>query len=331
MKPKDSHGLAPGPAQPFVRGRFEDLPERPRLAHPYLRCPALDLDLRSRAFGRMRVHVRRHGSGPPLLLVHGLMTSGYSWRYALAGLGARFTCHVPDLPGNGRSEPVLGAPYTPAALAGWLGEVQAALGIRGCACVANSMGGYVAMHLALADAGAFSRLVNVHSPGLPEPRLYALAAVLSLPGAKALLRRLVARDPARWAHRNVHYFDETLKSLEEAREYGAPLSTDAGRRAFSKYLAETMAPRPARAFVAALRERRAAGRPFPVPLLLLYAERDPIVPPRIGEALASLIPDARLVRLARASHFAHVDAVDRFLPPVLEFLEAGARVPPRPA
>ncbi len=64
------------------------------------------------------------------------------------------------------------------------------------------------------------------------------------------------------------------------------------------------------------------GEPFklPVPLLLLRAERDPMVPPRFGDVFASLLPDARLVRLAGTSHFAHVDAPDRFLPPVLDFL-----------
>jgi pimeloyl-ACP methyl ester carboxylesterase len=252
------------------------------------------------------------------------MTSSYSWRYALAGLGARFTCHALDLPGNGATDPVLRAPYTPGALAAFLGEVQAALGIAGCACIANSMGGYIAMHAALADARAFSRLVVVHAPGLPDLRLTALHAALAIPGARAVLLRLIARDPLRWAHRHVHYWDETLKSLEEAREYGAPLATDAGRRAFVKYLAETMHPRHARALAATLRARRRAGAPFPMPLTLIYAERDPIVPPRIGSALAALVPSARLVRVRDASHFMHVDAVERFVPIALETLGVAA-------
>jgi hypothetical protein len=41
-------------------------------------------------------------------------------------------------------------------------------------------------------------------------------------------------------HRNVHYFDEELKSLEEAHAYGDPLATPEGSRAFACYLAETM-------------------------------------------------------------------------------------------
>jgi pimeloyl-ACP methyl ester carboxylesterase len=305
---------------PFRRGRFAELPEVPRRPHTYFACDARDLTVDSRALGRMQVHVRVHGSGPPLLLVHGLMTSSYSWRYLLEPLGRHFTLYAPDLPGNGKSDRPLAPRYHPDALADWIGEVQAALGIRGSAVIGNSMGGYLCMRLALRDPGAMSRLVNLHSPGVPEARLYALGAALSLPGMKSFVAWLARRKPEEWAHKNVHYFDESLKSREEAREYGAPLAAPGGARAFVKHLGETMAVGPVRRFYRELARRQARGEPFPVPLLLVYAERDPMVPPRFGELLARRIPGARLVRMANASHFAHVDAVEHFVPLVLPFL-----------
>ena len=305
---------------PFRRGAFAELPDLPRRPHIYHACEQRDLTVDSRALGRMKVHVRVHGSGPPLLLVHGLMTSSYSWRYVLEPLGRHFTLYAPDLPGNGKSDRPLAARYHPDALADWIGEVQAALGIRGSPVIGNSMGGYLCMRLALRDPAAMSRLVNVHSPGVPEARLYALGAALAVPGVKSLLAWLARRKPEEWAHRNVHYFDESLKSREEAREYGAPLADPDGARAFVKHLGETMAIGPIRRFYRELADRQRRGEPFPVPLLLVYAERDPMVPPRFGELLAGRIPGARLVRLTDASHFAHVDAVEHFLPPVLSFL-----------
>jgi pimeloyl-ACP methyl ester carboxylesterase len=307
---------------PFRRGRFEELPELPHRAHPYSRVRGVDLDLRG-----ARAHVKVHGSGPPLLLVHGLMTSSYSWRYVLEPLGERFTMYMPDLPGNGGSAPL--ASHDPDTLAAWIGDVQRALGIRGCPVIGNSMGGYLAMRLALRDPEAMSRLVNVHSPGVPELRLRALGIALALPGVRSLLARVVRRDPVRWAFRNVHYYDESLKSLEEAREYARPLATEEGARAFVAHLAETMAYAPLVEFQRTLVDRRTQKKSFPVPLLLLYAERDPMVPPVIGDRLSALVPDARLVRLREASHFPHVDAVDRFLPPVLEFLAWPAGGVPR--
>lgn len=308
---------------PFVQGRFADLPEKPTRPHAFFATEGLDLQLDARPFGPMRVHVRRYGSGPPVLLVHGLMTSSYSWRYVYEPLGEHYTCYAPDLPANGRSDAPMEPSYTPTALARWLGRVQEGLGIRGCRVVANSMGGYLAMVWALEDPGAMSCLVNLHSPGVPELRLSALKLGLSLPGSSALLRWIIRRKPLEWAHRHVHYYDESLKSLEEAREYGELLGTRSGSQGLIKYLRETMDVGAMRAFRRQLFEAQRGGRSFPVPLLLLYAEQDRMVPPRIGDELARLIPSARLVRLPEASHFAHVDAPERFLGPALEFL-AGA-------
>lgn len=317
------------PSKPFRRGRFEDLPAVPQRPHRFFDTEPHQVDVAAAGFGSMVAHVRRFGTGPPLLLVHGLMTSSYSWRYVLEPLGERFTCYAPDLPGNGRTPPgPMDNAYTADALATWIGAVQTALGIRGCPVIANSMGGYLAIRWALADPGAMSRLVNLHSPGLPEPRLWALRWALSAPGSHALLRWLIRRDTRRWAHRNVHYYDESLKSLEEAEEYGRPLDSTDGAQVLVKYLHETMDPAPMARMRSVLRRRREAGEGFPVPLQLLYAERDPMVPPRIGDALAELIPDAEHVRLERASHFAHVDATERFLPPVLRFLGSGSAAPP---
>lgn len=308
--------------RPFEQGRFEDLPLRPRVPHPYFETEAIEVSLRwgERSGTRARAHVRRYGKGPPLLLIHGLMTSSYSWRYVLAALGERFTCYAPDLPGNGASDACVGVSYDPSSLVAWIAALQEALGITGAPCIANSMGGYLALTAAL-DGVPFGSLVQVHGPGVPEARIMVMHAAFAVPGAHALFHALVARDPERWCHRNVHYFDESLKSLEEARQYAEPLRTDAGRRALGKYLTETLSTGPMRALQAKLTARRDRGEPFPCPLLLVYARRDPMVPPRFGKVYAERIPSARIVWLDESSHFPHVDAPDRFLAPVLEFLE----------
>ena len=75
--------------RPFQRQRFEELPELPRRPHPFFAAEARSVSVETEGFGAMDVSVRVHGDGPPLLLVHGLMTSGYSWRYLLEPLGRR--------------------------------------------------------------------------------------------------------------------------------------------------------------------------------------------------------------------------------------------------
>jgi pimeloyl-ACP methyl ester carboxylesterase len=303
---------------PFQQLPFADVPDAPRQPHGYFATDARDVVVETPALGRVRTHVRVHGAGPPLLLVHGFMTSSYSWRYALAPLGARFTLYVPDLPGAGRSDKP-DRPYTPEALAEHLGALVDVLGLRGAPAIGNSLGGYLCMQLALRDPRALSRLVNLHSPGVPTVRMRALRVALDvLPGWKRLVSLAVRRDPEHWVHRNVHYFDETLKSREEHREYAAPLRTDAGLAAFLRMLDETVDVRAMARFVRTLRSTR-----FPIPLQLVYARRDPMVPPSVGARLARLVPGAELVWLDQASHFAHVDATERFADAVLPFLTRG--------
>ncbi len=298
---------------------FEALPEAPRLPHGYATARAVTTPVASAAFGTLDTHYRTLGSGPPLLLVHGLMTSSYSWRYVIGPLAKEFTVYAPDLPGSGRTEkPAVS--YHPDRVADWIADFQRAVGIRGCATIGNSLGGYLCMRLALRDPSAMRRLVNLHSPGVPLARLALLHAVLSVPGSSTLLAWLVTRDPERWVHRNVHYHDETLKSREETREYAAALVSPGGLGAFARTLRETLDPAAMRQFVGDLAARRDRGEPFPIPLELVYVPRDPMVPPQVGERLRALIPDAEFVRLADASHFAHVDAPERFLEAVRPFL-----------
>ena len=274
----------------------------------------------SSAFGNIGIHVRELGDGPPLLLVHGLMTTSYSWRYVIEPLAKTRRVVAFDLPGCGRSDKPAGARYFAPALATFLVELVGALGLRGCDVVGNSMGGYLCVRAALADGGAFARLVDIHSPGVPDWRYRVLGGALAMPGMRAALSWWVRRAPQRWAHKNVHYFDESLKSLEEAAEYGDPLAGADGAGAFVSYLGDAFRPRDIAAFVAELARRREANEPFPVPLLLLYSRKDPLVPPRVGEALHALVPSARLEWIEDTSHFMHVDTPDAVLRALAGFL-----------
>ena len=74
-----------------------------------------------------------------------------------------------------------------------------------------------------------------------------------------------------------------------------------------------------------LTARRARGARFPVPLMLMYAARDPMVPPEVGERMRALVPDAAFVKLREGSHFAHVDAPRVFLESAVPFLRGAER------
>lgn len=306
----------PQALKPFEQLPFARVPEAPRIPHPFFQATQRKVAIRSAHFGDVDVHVSVFGEGPPLLLLHGLMTASYSFRYLLEPLGRHYTLYMPDLIGAGRS----GKPrtsYGPDDLARSVGETLRALGIWGAPAIGNSMGGYLLMRLTLLEPTAMSRLVNLHSPGVPTARMYALsAAAASGPVMDGVLSALVRNNPERWIHRNVHYYDETLKSREEHREYAAALLSEGGIPAFARHLGDTLAVTEMRRFEQKL---KSLDR-FPIPLLLVYARQDKMVPPVVGEQLARLVPAARIAWLERASHFAQVDAPDAFLQAALPFL-----------
>lgn len=287
----------------------------PRVPHPYFEAAVRDVRFHSRPFGDVTVRVRVLGEGPPLLLVHGFMTSSYSFRYVMKPLAKLFTVYVPDLIGAGDSSKPR-ASYSADALAESIGELMEALKIEGAPVIGNSLGGYLCMRLAMQDATKMSRLVNLHSPGLPTFRMHALRALMKVLPNERVVRMLVNRNPEKWVHTNVHYYDETLKSREEHRVYAAPLRTEEGLRAFVSMLIETLDVVDMEQF----RNSLGALPRFPIPLLLVYAKKDPMVPSVVGEEMKRLVPDAEFVWLDRASHFAHVDAAERFLDVAVPFL-----------
>lgn len=305
-------------ARPFVRGAFGALPDVPRVPHDIENTRGVDVVVSSSAFGEMKAHYREIGEGAPLLLVHGLMTSSYSWRYVFGGLSKKYRVIAPDLPGAGRSDAPR-ARYTASALAEWVVAFQRATNLEGCLAIGNSLGGYVCMRAAMRAPKTFSKLVNIHSPAAPEFKYRALGAILSLPGARALLRALVGRDGRKWTHKNVHYYDESLKSLEEAEEYAAPLRTAAGLAAFASYLKDSVS---AAGFADFARELH--DKPFPIPLLLLYATYDPLVSSANAQFLAKLVPSAKLEMIERSSHFAHVDTPEVVIDAATRFFESRA-------
>src|SRR4051794_19060348 len=126
--------------RPFERVPYSALPNKPLRSHGFEAMKSRELDVESRSFGLTRVHVREFGHGPPLLLVHGLMTSSYSFRYVVGELGASYRVVAIDLPGAGRSASAFGAPsFSPDALADFIIECVDALAIRGCRAVGNSL------------------------------------------------------------------------------------------------------------------------------------------------------------------------------------------------
>lgn len=104
------------------------------------------------------LYFTEHGSGPPLLLIHGLMVTGEMFQPVIEHLATRYRVIVPDLRGHGKSRK-LPPPYTAAQLAADLSHLLDHLGIESIAVLGYSQGGAIAQQLVLDYPGRCSRLV----------------------------------------------------------------------------------------------------------------------------------------------------------------------------
>lgn len=292
---------------------MRDLPAEPPRPHDFATWPRRFVTIdRPDGKGTLSVCVHELGEGPPLLLVHGLMTSAYSFRYIARTLAERHRVIVPDLPGAGRSEVPVDLPADPETFATILARLLDALVDEPVYVVGNSLGGYLSLWLAARHPDKIERLLVMHAPGVADARVYGLAALGRSKVARAIARRVMQHDPERFALANVHYRDESLKSREETAEYGRIFRDDARTDFFLRILVDGLAP-------GAMRHLGRLLRGIPVPIRLLYAREDPMVSPTVGPKLHALLPQADLVWMNDTSHFMHVDTPEATLDEIAAF------------
>jgi 3-oxoadipate enol-lactonase len=108
------------------------------------------------------LHYLVRGSGEPVLLIHGVGSSGADWAFQVPPLEARFRVILPDLPGCGHSAPPPGGFSIPA-LAGSLWSLLDELGASTSNIVGFSLGGAVALEMALQRPSSVPRLILINS------------------------------------------------------------------------------------------------------------------------------------------------------------------------
>src|SRR5579859_142006 len=148
--------------------------------------------------GSLRVHHSHGGRGSPVVLVSGLSSSGYiEWRYNMEPISERHRVFAPDLPGFGRSEKPrarYGIPY----FARFIERYMQGRGLRSAAIVGTSMGGRIALELALEKPRLVRKLVLVNTLGLGRPKVQVAYGLVTIPRVGEALMR-VAGNALRWA------------------------------------------------------------------------------------------------------------------------------------
>jgi pimeloyl-ACP methyl ester carboxylesterase len=208
-----------------------------------------DIELRHIEIHGHRVGYRSGGSGPVIVLIHGMAGSSATWRFVMPALAEHFTVVAPDLLGHGESEKPRGD-YSLGAFASGVRDLLLALGHERATLVGQSLGGGVAMQFAYQFPERCERLVLVSSGGLGD-EVNVWLRLLTLPGTEFVLPLACTN----WLHRAgvtasgwlAHLGLHTGPDLTEVwHSYGtlADAATRAARFSTSRHAAEVPNTRP---------------------------------------------------------------------------------------
>jgi 3-oxoadipate enol-lactonase len=245
-------------------------------------------------------------SGPAVILLHGFPLASGMWRSQLEELSREFRVVTPDLRGHGRSPAPVGS-YSMEELAADVIELADRLGITEPMVVGGlSMGGYVALALALAYPRRLRGLMLVDTraaadtPEAASGRIESARRVLAAGSAAEVIQALVPRlFAASTRQRHPERIEPIVEMMRQTPVHGV-----AGALL-------GMAGRP---------DRRAELGRIDVPTLVLVGEEDEISPPEEARAMAAALPRGRLELVPEAGHLAPYenpaavsDAMLRFL------------------
>jgi pimeloyl-ACP methyl ester carboxylesterase len=271
-----------------------------------------------------RMRYLRAGSGPPLILLHGLLGYSFSWRYTMPALASHATVYAPDMMGAGFSDRVAGIDHSLQGTAQRLLVFIARLGISSFDLLGTSHGGAVAMMMA-ADCLA----------GDCDPRLRRLVLVAPVNPYSAHGRRLApffGSELGALLFRRVIARMKFLFSYGHARMYGDRSRVAAGT--LEGYRAPLAKPgwfEPALSIVRTWTEDlRELEKTLPklagVPTLLMWGSKDSAVYASSAGPLGKHFPNSRLIVFPGVGHLPYEECPEQFNQALIGFLKR-ERVP----
>lgn len=266
-----------------------------------------------------RIACRVAGTGPVLLLVHGMAGSSAQWRHVFSRLAERFTVIAPDLLGHGESDKP-DAEYNLSAHANILRDLLTALGHERATLAGQSYGGGVVMQLAYQCPELCERIVLVSSGGLGR-EVNPLLRGLSLPGAEWVFPLVCSpglRDAGERAGKLLSALSiRTTPNVQEMWASYSSLTDPATRRAFFRTLRAVVDHRG--------QSVSAADRLYlteHVPALIVWGSEDHIIPVAHAHETQAALPCSRLEIFEGVGHFPHCDAAARFADTLIDFMDS---------
>jgi pimeloyl-ACP methyl ester carboxylesterase len=259
------------------------------------------------------VAYRQAGEGPLLVMVHGIAGSSGTWVPVMPLLAERYTVIAPDLLGHGESAKPRGD-YSLGAYASGIRDLLGVLGHERATIVGHSLGGGIAMQFAYQFPQMAERLVLVCSGGLGK-EVTPLLRALTVPGTEYVLPFFLRRelhDVLGAAGRVVGRFGVRADPfLSEVWQAWARLTDVRAQRAFIHTI---------RAVIDIAGQRVSARDRLylahEVPTMIVWGDRDQVIPVSHGHIAHELIPGSRLEVVQGAGHFLPIERpelLDRLL------------------
>lgn len=232
----------------------------------------------------LRTWCEEHGSGPPVVLVHGLGGTGSEvWKHVILELARDFRVVSYDLRGSGRTAAL--SPYSLGQLVDDLDALVRFLAADSLGLIGHSLGGTIVLAYAAEHSERVSALVGAGAPTtFPAETRDALrtrADTVERSGMAAVAETVAANGMAS-SFRERH--PEKLRAYVELLERNDPGAYAALCRAVAEVQLDDAVERIA------------------CPAVLISGEHDAVAPPAASEQVASRIPDARFVRVPDCGH-----------------------------
>jgi len=279
-----------------VRLRLEQIRELPSEEHPFFLLPerrvVMSLEGSSTPF---KLAYRESGSGRPVLLLHGLWTSAYTFRSLINPLSGQCRLIMPELV-DPRGENLLPElDYRPQRLADLIRAIGDALKLEKPLVVAHAESALAGIWLALNNPERMSALVT-------------LGMAIQLPVLLKFKRWLLGPDRImeKWSNRAfqkpqmaalgmIDYADPAVICRQEIRLLSRYWSTWPGAKTMARILSDTLNSAYRQEVMRRLSEHLQSGKAFPVPLKLVYGDSDRRAPVDHGRKLNRLIPGSELL------------------------------------
>ncbi|MBW0017885.1 MAG: alpha/beta hydrolase [Mycobacterium sp.] len=295
--------------------------ERKRNLRPVREVTAPSLQYRT-IHGYKRAF-RIAGSGPAILLIHGIGDNSTTWTGVHAKLAQRFTVIAPDLLGHGKSDKPR-ADYSVAAYANGMRDLLSVLDIERVTIVGHSLGGGVAMQFAYQFPQLVERLILVSAGGVTKDVNFVLRwaslpmgseamALLRLPlvlPAVQLLGQLVGKSVGTTGLGND--LANVLRILDDLPEPTASAAFSRTLRAVVDW----------RGQIVTMLDRCYLTEAIPVQII--WGTRDVVVPVRHARMAHAAMPGSQLEIFEGSGHFPFHDDPARFIDVVQRFIDTTA-------